>query len=73
MAGERNRAISVLKSRGTAHSNQIREFVMSNARPDPDRQRIATRSGFVTGSAREAQQEHDTSTGKGNGSANAAA
>jgi KaiC/GvpD/RAD55 family RecA-like ATPase len=28
VAGERNRAISVRKSRGTAHSNQIREFVI---------------------------------------------
>ena len=27
--GERSRTISVLKSRGTAHSNQIREFVLS--------------------------------------------
>ena len=29
VAGERNRAISVRKSRGTAHSNQIREFLIS--------------------------------------------
>jgi circadian clock protein KaiC len=28
--GERNRCIYVLKSRGMAHSNQVREFVMSN-------------------------------------------
>jgi len=28
--GERNRTIYVLKSRGMAHTNQIREFVMSN-------------------------------------------
>src|SRR3954449_4902104 len=28
--GERNRALYVLKSRGMAHSNQIREFVMSD-------------------------------------------
>src|SRR5258708_17392343 len=27
--GERNRCIYVLKSRGMAHSNQVREFVMS--------------------------------------------
>ena len=27
--GERNRGIYVLKSRGMAHSNQVREFVMS--------------------------------------------
>jgi len=29
-AGERNRALYLLKSRGMAHSNQIREFVMSH-------------------------------------------
>src|SRR5262249_27027352 len=28
--GERNRALYVLKARGTAHSNQVREFVLSN-------------------------------------------
>jgi len=28
--GERNRCIYVLKSRGMAHSNQVREFVMTN-------------------------------------------
>ncbi len=28
--GERNRTLYVLKSRGMAHSNQVREFVMSN-------------------------------------------
>lgn len=30
LAGERNRAITVEKSRGTMHSNQLREFVLSN-------------------------------------------
>jgi circadian clock protein KaiC len=29
-AGERNRALYLLKSRGQAHSNQVREFVISN-------------------------------------------
>lgn len=29
--GERNRTLNVLKSRGMAHSNQIREFVLSEA------------------------------------------
>ena len=28
--GERNRRLSVLKSRGMAHSNQVREFVLTN-------------------------------------------
>jgi circadian clock protein KaiC len=64
VAGERNRAICVRKSRGTAHSNQIREFVMSdhgislvNVYRDA--------GGFVTGSAREAQQRHDAANGGG--------
>jgi len=30
-AGERNRGLSVVKSRGTAHSNQVRELVLSDA------------------------------------------
>jgi circadian clock protein KaiC len=28
--GERNRAIQIVKARGMAHSNQIREFVMTD-------------------------------------------
>jgi circadian clock protein KaiC len=62
VAGERNRAISVRKSRGTAHSNQIREFVIS----DRGLSLIKTyrdAAGFVTGSAREAQQRHDAANG----------
>jgi len=30
-AGERNRALFVLKSRGMEHSNQVREFILSNS------------------------------------------
>jgi circadian clock protein KaiC len=30
-AGERNRGMSIIKSRGTAHSNQVRELILSNA------------------------------------------
>jgi circadian clock protein KaiC len=29
-AGERNRGLSIVKARGTAHSNQVRELVLSN-------------------------------------------
>src|SRR5580704_10519605 len=64
VAGERNRAISVRKSRGTAHSNQIREFVIS----DRGLSLINTyrdAAGFVTGSAREEQQRHDAANGGG--------
>src|SRR6202011_2853752 len=30
-AGERNRGMSIIKSRGTAHSNQVRELILSSA------------------------------------------
>jgi len=30
-AGERNRGVSIIKSRGTAHSNQVRELILSDA------------------------------------------
>src|SRR6185295_15320778 len=29
-AGERNRGMSIVKSRGTAHSNQVRELILSD-------------------------------------------
>lgn len=29
-AGERNRSLSIIKSRGTSHSNQVRELILSN-------------------------------------------
>jgi circadian clock protein KaiC len=62
VAGERNRAISVRKSRGTAHSNRVREFVIgSSGLSLISAYRDA--AGFVTGSAREAQQRHDDANG----------
>jgi circadian clock protein KaiC len=64
VAGERNRAISVRKSRGTAHSNQIREFVISG-RGLSLIKTYRDAAGFVTGSAREAQQRHDAANGGG--------
>lgn len=64
VAGERNRTISVLKSRGTAHSNQIREFVLSK-RGLSLVDRYRDEHGFVVGSAREAQQRSDAKTGNG--------
>ena len=30
-AGERNRSLTIIKARGTAHSNQVREFVISSS------------------------------------------
>jgi circadian clock protein KaiC len=56
--GERNRALSVLKSRGMEHSNQTREFLITH-------QGIELRdvylgpSGVLTGSARLAQESSD--------------
>jgi circadian clock protein KaiC len=32
-SGERNRALTIIKSRGTWHSNQVRELLLSNAGP----------------------------------------
>jgi circadian clock protein KaiC len=33
-SGERNRALTIIKSRGSWHSNQVRELVVSNAGPE---------------------------------------
>jgi circadian clock protein KaiC len=68
-AGERNRAISVLKSRGMVHSNQIREFVLG---ADGLKLIPAYRGpgGFLSGSARKAQELADRTVQRttGNGS-----
>src|SRR5206468_709384 len=52
--GERNRVLYVLKARGMAHSNQIREFLISDKGIDLVDAYIGT-SGVLTGSARAAQ------------------
>ncbi len=52
--GERNRVLYVLKARGMAHSNQIREFLISDHGIDVVDAYIGT-SGVLTGSARAAQ------------------
>ncbi|MHA4845382.1 circadian clock protein KaiC [Flavitalea antarctica] len=56
--GERNRGMYIMKSRGMKHSNQVREFVITDKGLDlldvylsPD--------GVLTGSAREAQQMNE--------------
>jgi circadian clock protein KaiC len=56
--GERNRLISILKSRGMAHSNQVREFVMSDAGIDL---RAVYLGGdrVLTGTARVAQETQE--------------
>jgi len=53
--GERNRLFYVLKARGMAHSNQIREFLISNHGIDIVDAYIGV-SGVLTGSARVAQE-----------------
>ena len=52
--GERNRVLYVLKARGMAHSNQIREFLISGHGIDVVDAYIGA-SGVLTGSARAAQ------------------
>ncbi len=56
--GERNRVLYLLKSRGMAHSNQVREFLLTNegiklvdVNRGPD--------GVLTGSARIALEAHE--------------
>ena len=58
--GEHNRQLYLLKSRGMAHSNQVREFVMSS---DGIKLREAYigEAGVLTGSARLAQEAKDRS------------
>lgn len=58
IAGERNRALYLLKSRGMAHSNQVREFVLS----DKGIELIPVYTGtgtVLTGSARVAQESRE--------------
>jgi len=58
--GERNRGIYILKARGISHSNQIREFVLTDHGIDL-REVYVGADGFVTGSARVAQEAKDES------------
>jgi circadian clock protein KaiC len=56
--GERNRGLHVLKSRGMGHSNQVREFVLSEAGIQLTDVYIGP-SGMLTGSARVAQEARE--------------
>jgi circadian clock protein KaiC len=56
--GERNRLIYVLKSRGMAHSNQVREFVLSDAGIDL-RDVYVGEDRVLTGTARVAQESQE--------------
>jgi circadian clock protein KaiC len=57
--GERNRVLYVLKARGMAHSNQVREFLISDHGIDVVDAYIGA-SGVLTGSARAAQEALET-------------
>jgi circadian clock protein KaiC len=52
--GERNRLLFVIKSRGTAHSNQVREFILTDHGPELLDVSVGPR-GVLTGSARMTQ------------------
>jgi circadian clock protein KaiC len=56
--GERNRGLHILKSRGMAHSNQVREFIMSERGIELKDIYIGP-AGMLTGSARVAQEARE--------------
>jgi circadian clock protein KaiC len=56
--GERNRGLYILKSRGMPHSNQIREFTLTN-RGAQLREVYAGIAGVLTGTARIAQESRE--------------
>jgi len=55
LAGERNRAMYVLKSRGMVHSNQIREFLLTDHGIELTDVYLGP-DGVLTGSARQSQE-----------------
>ena len=55
LSGERNRGMYIIKSRGMAHSNQIREFILTSHGIEL-REVYVGASGVLTGSARIAQK-----------------
>jgi circadian clock protein KaiC len=60
--GELNRVLYVLKSRGMAHSNQIREFLLTNEGIELADVYVGPH-GVLTGSARQAQEAQERSDG----------
>jgi circadian clock protein KaiC len=58
--GERNRGLYILKARGIAHSNQIREFLLTNHGVQL-RDVYLGEAGLLTGSARVTQEAKDES------------
>jgi circadian clock protein KaiC len=60
ISGERNRVMHVLKSRGMAHSNQVREFLLTDHGIELQEVYVGP-SGVLTGSARVAQEADERS------------
>jgi circadian clock protein KaiC len=60
--GEHNRIMYVLKSRGMAHSNQIREFLLTSQGIELADVYVGPQ-GVLTGSARQAQEAQERSDG----------
>ena len=58
--GERNRGLYILKARGLAHSNQIREFLLTDHGIEL-REVYLGEAGLLTGSARVTQEAKDAS------------
>ena len=58
--GERNRGLYILKARGVAHSNQIREFLLTDHGVEL-REVYLGEAGLLTGSARVTQEAKDES------------
>jgi circadian clock protein KaiC len=58
--GERNRGLYILKARGVAHSNQIREFLLTDHGVEL-RDVYLGEAGMLTGSARVTQEAKDAS------------
>jgi circadian clock protein KaiC len=58
LGGERNRGLYILKSRGMSHSNQLREFLLTNQGVDLLDVYLGS-EGVLTGSARLAQEARE--------------
>ena len=56
--GERSRLLFVIKSRGMAHSNQVREFIFTPQGAQLVEVMVDPRGGILTGSARKQQMAH---------------
>jgi circadian clock protein KaiC len=59
--GERNRAMYILKARGTAHSNQLREFLLTDHGVELQDVYVGA-EGVLTGSARASQEARERAT-----------